>query len=199
MEGMIFTIGHSNHSLEIFLELLRQNGVETIVDTRSNPRSKYVPQFDAAALQRTLEAAGIGYIYTGRELGGRPDGAQFYDADGRVLYGKVAQADFFKKGLEGIARLETEGSGTRLALLCAEENPSVCHRRLLIARVLAERGVPVIHIRADGRVETEEQMAAQEAAAHEDAQLSLFEHAKVPEWKSIPSVLPKRQPSASSD
>ena len=86
-----------------------------------------------------------------------------------------------------------------MALLCAEENPSVCHRRLLIARVLAERGVPVSHIRGDGRVETEEQKAAEDAAAREDAQLSLFEHAKVPEWKSIPSVLPKRQPNASSD
>ena len=188
---MIFTIGHSNHTMEVFLRLLKANQVETIVDTRSNPRSKYVSWFDAAALQRTLEAAGFRYIYMGRELGGRPEGAQFYDSDGRVLYGKVAEADFFQKGLE---RLETG-----MALLCAEENPSVCHRRLLIARVLAERGIAISHIRGDGRVETEAQKAAEDAAAQQDAQLSLFEHAKVPEWKSIPSVLPKKQPSASSD
>src|SRR5258708_6481148 len=191
----LFTIGHSNHEIGVFLDLLRHNAVEAIVDTRSNPRSKYVPQYDAAALERALEAAGIGYIYMGRALGGRPEGSQFYDDDGRVLYGRVAEAAYF---LEGLRRLEADMRGTRVALLCAEENPSVCHRRLLIARVLRERGVAVSHIRGDGRVETEEQIAAEEAAAADDAQLSLFEHVKVPEWKSIPSVLPKKQQSGSS-
>jgi uncharacterized protein (DUF488 family) len=191
----LFTIGHSNHEIEVFLDLLRRHAIEAIVDTRSNPRSKYVPQYDRAALERTLEAAGIGYIHMGQALGGRPEGAHFYDEDGRVLYGQVAESPFF---LEGLQRLETEMRETRVALLCAEENPSVCHRRLLIARVLRERGVSVTHIRGDGRVETEEQIAAEEAAAADDAQLSLFEHAKVPEWKSIPSVLPKRQPNDSS-
>ena len=188
----LFTIGHSNHPIEVFLDLLKRHAIDAVVDARSSPRSKWVPQFDSAALQRTLQAEGIRYVYLGRELGGRPEGGQFYDEDGRVLYGKVAGAPFF---LDGLKRLSEETHDSRAALLCAEENPSVCHRRLLIARVLRERGIAVSHIRGDGREQPEDQLAAEEATARNDGQLSLFEFAKEPEWKSIPSVLPKRQPS----
>jgi uncharacterized protein (DUF488 family) len=195
MMETVFTIGHSNHSPEHFLALLEANGIRTVVDTRSNPRSKYNPQFDAGILARSLEKRGIRYVFMGRELGGRPTGDHFYDADGHVLYGRVAESPLFLEGLDTLARETKDGAA---AVLCSEEDPSVCHRRLLIARVLHERGVAIRHIRGDGSVQSESELQAAEAAEADEPQMALFEHTKVPEWKSIPSVLPKKQRSSSS-
>ena len=189
----VLTIGHSNHPLELFLGLLQEHQVEVVADTRSQPYSKYSPQYDQDALQAALGAAGIRYLYFGRELGGRPTGLEFYDGDGRVLYDRLAASPVFQEGLE---RLETSLRVFRVALACSEENPAVCHRRLLIGRVLGERGFDVQHIRADGRLQTEAELAREESG--DDSQLSLFEHDVVPEWKSIPSVLPKKRQSSSS-
>jgi uncharacterized protein (DUF488 family) len=190
LDRPVFTIGHSNHPFETFLGLLTEHHVEAVVDTRSYPRSKFAPQYDSAALSQALREQGVQYIYLGKELGGRPDGAQFYDEDGRVFYSRVAESSFFQRAL---ARLEKEIPRLRLVLLCSEENPSICHRRLLIARELREHGIAVHHIRADGTVESEEDLLAREAARSvEDAQLTLFEQSGTPKWKSIPSVLPKR-------
>jgi uncharacterized protein (DUF488 family) len=187
------TIGHSNHSIEVLLGLLTTHQVEIVVDTRSYPYSKYSPQFDQPALKDTLRTRDIRYLYLGKELGGRPDRAEFYDSEGHVLYDRVACSPFFQKGM---ARLE-KGLGTfRVALLCSEENPTGCHRRLLIGHVLAEHGVAVEHIRGNGRLQSEADLLREESA--DDAQFSLFEHTAAPQWKSILSVLPKKRLNSSS-
>jgi len=195
LQPTILTIGHSNHALDHFLALLEQHGVQVIVDARTQPYSKYSPQYDMEALRDTLTARGIRYLYMGKELGGRPAGDEFYDAEGHVLYARVAESEAFRQGLE---RLEKGLGKFRTALLCGEENPAGCHRRLLVTRVLGERGVAVEHIRGDGRLQAEAELAAEEARRDDDGQLALFEHAKIPEWKSIPSVSPKKRPSSSS-
>src|ERR1017187_9597294 len=134
------TIGHSNHPIEILLGLLKDHQVEIVVDTRSQPYSKYSPQFDREALKTALVAHDIRYIHMGKELGGRPTGAEFYDSEGHVLYDRVAGSRLFQ---EGLARLEKGLGEFRAALLCREENPAGCHRRLLIGRVLGEHGVAI--------------------------------------------------------
>jgi uncharacterized protein (DUF488 family) len=192
----MFTIGHSSHTINVFLRLLKHHDVEAVVDTRSYPQSRFAPQYDGVALRTSLRECGIGYIFLGKELGGRPVGTQFYDHDGRVLYAKVAASPLFQRGLE---RLDNGMRKLRLALLCSEENPSICHRRLLIARVLASRGVAVEHIRGDGSVQTEEELLKAESTdAAGLEQLRLFDHVKAPEWKSIPSVLPRKRQNSSS-
>jgi uncharacterized protein (DUF488 family) len=183
----ILTIGHSNHSLEHFLSLLRCHSVQVIADVRSHPYSTYASVFDQEALTKSLGAAGFQYVYLGNELGGRPHGNAYYDTDGRVLYGKVAESSAFQAGL---ARLENGLRQSVVAALCAEEDPAGCHRRLLVGRVLTRRGVLVEHIRGDGRLQTEEQLEA--------AQLSLFDGMETSAWKSIPSVSLKRRQSSSS-
>src|SRR5579864_2883090 len=97
------TIGHSNHSLDILLVLLKDHKVEIVVDTRSQPYSKYSPHFDQEALKTALAGSGIRYLYMGKELGGRPTGTEFYDSEGRVLYDRLAASALFQ---EGLARLE---------------------------------------------------------------------------------------------
>jgi uncharacterized protein (DUF488 family) len=160
VEQRIFTIGHSNHPLDKFLSLLKAHGVEVLVDIRSHPYSKHAPHFDSRNLKAGVANAGMKYLFLGKELGGRPQGEEFYDAEGYVLYSRVAEAPFF---LEGISRLETGIQQYRVAIMRSEENPVGCHRRLLVGRVLAGRGAVIYHIRGNGRVQTEAELTSEEA------------------------------------
>jgi uncharacterized protein (DUF488 family) len=189
-ELRVLTIGHSNHTTEHFLGLLKSHDIQVVVDTRSQPHSKYSKQFDQTELKQVLTRAGIRYLYLGRELGGRPEGEEFYDESGHVLYDRVAETPQFQ---EGLSRLERGINEYHVAMLCAEEKPATCHRRLLVGRVLRGRGIRVEHIRGDGRIQTEEEVAAE--TSPNQNQLALFEKAEVEPWKSIPSVLRKRRPS----
>lgn len=152
-----FTIGHSSHTTERFLGLLHQHEIEVVVDTRSAPYSRFVPHFNREVLKQALKAAGIRYLWMGNILGGRPQDASCYDEHGHVFYNRVAELPAFR---EGIARIERGAAQYRIALLCAEENPSHCHRRLLITRVLTARGNNVLHIRGDGTVLDEAELAS---------------------------------------
>src|SRR5205823_3205813 len=96
---VIYTVGHSNHALENFLGLLTTHRIGLLVDTRSQPYSKYTPHFNGDPLAAACKAGGIDYSFLGKELGGRPSGAEFYDSEGRVLYDKLAQSPLFKRGI----------------------------------------------------------------------------------------------------
>ena len=184
----IYTIGHSNHGLPEFLALLARQRIEVLVDVRSRPYSRYTPHFAAQALQAAVTGAGCRYLFLGRELGGRPEGAEYYDDSGRVDYARVARSSLFRAGID---RLHAGVARYRVALLCAEEDPTGCHRRRLVGRVLAEEGVAVLHIRGDTTINSEAEIAAAEAPAAPTNQLSLFGEMEKPvEWKSIRSVLP---------
>jgi uncharacterized protein (DUF488 family) len=100
----VFTIGHSNHAPEDFLSLLKEQGVQVIADVRSQPYSKYATQFDQGPLKLAVQEAGVRYLYLGRELGGRPDGDEFYDSDGHFLYDRVAATSLFQEGLSRLER-----------------------------------------------------------------------------------------------
>jgi uncharacterized protein (DUF488 family) len=183
----VFTIGHSNHSAERFFGLLEGYRVEVVVDTRSHPYSRHAPRFNARALEAALSKYGIGYLFLGGELGGRPEGDEFYDGDGRVDYALVGCSGPF---LDGISRLEEEIQARTVALLCSEENPARCHRRLLVGRALEERGIALRHIRGDGNVLTEEEMNGGHPV--------LFPESEASPRKSIRSVSRKRRRPSSS-
>jgi uncharacterized protein (DUF488 family) len=152
-----------------FLGLLRQHGIEAVADVRTVPRSRYVPHFNAGQLREALARCAIGYLPFGQELGGRPAGDEFYDQEGHVLYGRLAASPLFQTGLD---RVLAGAQTSRVALLCSEEDPSRCHRHLVIGRVLRDRGVAVSHIRRDGRIETEADLAARDIS--ENPQGTLF-------------------------
>jgi uncharacterized protein (DUF488 family) len=190
-----FTLGHSNHDLSAWLALLRQHGVEVVVDTRSSPYSKYVPQFDKELMQRSLEEAGIRYLFLGAELGGRPANPAYYDAKGRVLYSRLRNDALFQAA---IARLESGMERFRVALVCGEEDPAHCHRRLLIGRVLTERGHTMRHIRGDGSLESDETVSAEAGKPLVGTQPALFAELDEDQWRSTASVLPKKAPESFS-
>jgi len=145
----VLTIGHSTHSLEAFLKLLQRHDVSAVADVRSVPYSRFNPQYNRESLTEALEAAGIRYVYLGRELGGRRDDPACYE-DGRLRYDRVAATTSFKSGLVRVVRGIAKH---RIALMCAEKEPLDCHRTLLVSRALDELGIDVAHIHADGQLE----------------------------------------------
>ena len=147
--GTVLTIGHSTHALEAFVALLQRHHVTAVVDVRSAPYSRFNPQFNRDSLADALDAQGIRYVYLGDSLGGRSGDPACYE-DGRIRYDRVATTESFKRGL---ARVVHGAAKHRIALMCAEKEPLDCHRTLLVARALDERGVDVAHIHAGGGLE----------------------------------------------
>jgi uncharacterized protein (DUF488 family) len=135
----IKTIGHSNHPIERFVDLLRAGGVNVLVDVRSTPWSRRFPQFGKDRLAKTLAEAGIDYLHEGAALGGKPEAGGSYDD-------LAARPDF----VEALDRVTAHASRTVLCLMCAEKDPLDCHRTVLVSRRLAERGVAIDHLLADG-------------------------------------------------
>ena len=138
---MIKTIGHSNHPIERFLGLLTAAGVKLLIDVRSMPYSRRFPQFGRERLVKTLANAGVDYVWEGAALGGMPGKGGDYD--------ELASRPAFKQALD---RVIERGRDTTLCLMCAEKEPLDCHRTVLVSRRLAERGVAIEHLLADGTV-----------------------------------------------
>jgi|KBSSwiStaDraftv2_1062776.scaffolds.fasta_scaffold602770_2 uncharacterized protein (DUF488 family) len=161
----ILTIGHSNHTLERFLALLRGAEVEMLIDVRSMPASRRLPHFNKAALARALADAGIDYAWLGESLGGRPRGQRHVAID----YDEIASRASFARGLDEVLAI---GAEKRSALMCAEREPLSCHRTVLVGRRLAERGAELAHIHADGHIEghgaVEQRLLALHGAAEPD-------------------------------
>jgi len=191
-ETRIMSIGHSNHTLDVFIALLTQHRVGVLVDVRSRPHAKYATHFDQQSLREAVVAASVKYLYMGRELGGQPDDASFYDADGHVIYTRLAESPRFIEGIERLARGAREH---RVAIMCSEEDPASCHRRLLIGHALAARGIALDHIRGDGRLQTEAELVLDETGGQGD----LFAGQEdVDLWTRSTQSVSRRKPLSSS-
>ena len=148
-EPTIFTIGHSIHPIERFLDLLEMNGITAVADVRSSPFSRHNPQFNKDMLPQDLKQRDIAYVFVGKELGARSDDSSCYER-GKIRYGRLADTSIFKAGIE---RVLSGARKYRVALMCAEKEPLDCHRTLLVSRALEQRGVSILHILADGSTE----------------------------------------------
>ncbi len=167
MKPELFTIGHSNHSWEQFLELLRMHEIQAVVDVRSSPFSARLPQFNRAPLNSGLRTAGIRYVFLGEELGARRSERACY-VDGCARYDRIAKTPAFLSGLE---RVISGARQFRTALMCAEKDPLECHRTILVCRHLRD-AVQIRHIRSEGSLESQEEaearLMAEEGIAPED-------------------------------
>ncbi len=155
----LFTLGHSAHPIAKIIRLLQAAGVEILVDVRSMPYSRFHPQFNKARLEASLADAGIRYHWLGEALGGRPADPTCYPPDQypprkgephpRPIWERVMEKPWFQAGIDRLLDIAAEG---RTAILCSEENPANCHRRLLIAEYLnrTHPEITVIHLRGDG-------------------------------------------------
>ncbi len=142
----IFTIGHSNHPIDSFIDMLKVAEIDAVADVRSVPYSKRHPQYGKDELAARLKGEGIAYVFLGKELGARPDDPNCY-VDGCVVYDRIAATSAFD---EGLRRVEEGAPRLRIALMCAEREPLDCHRTLLVSRHLIRRSVSIRHIPVDG-------------------------------------------------
>jgi uncharacterized protein (DUF488 family) len=156
----VLSIGHSNIPAQRFVALLKAAGAGAVADVRSVPLSRHFPWFSKNNLAALLAAEGIAYLPMGHTLGGRPRDERLY-RDGVADYEAMASRQEFRAGLD---QLQDAASRSRLCLMCAEREPLDCHRFLLVARRLAERGLAIGHILHDGTIEphaaTEERLLA---------------------------------------
>ena len=146
MTVTVLTIGHSNHTTDVFASLLRQQQVEVLVDVRSIPYSRFNPQFNRETLSGTLQTASFEYVYMGDTLGGRIDG--IWPKDRYRGYREASKSDAFQSGLTALIETAERAVTT---IMCAEKDPLDCHRTFLVARALEERGVQVTHVLSDGQ------------------------------------------------
>jgi uncharacterized protein (DUF488 family) len=151
---VVWTVGHSNMSIERFLELLRAHKIELLVDVRTTPYSRHWPQFSREALARGAQAGGIAYHFLGRELGGKPDDPALRGPHGLPDYDAIAATPLYQ---EGIKRLTDLARVRRTAFMCSEGDPAQCHRERLVARTLRAQGWQVRHILTDGTIQQEAQ------------------------------------------
>jgi len=151
----LYTVGHSIHSLPRFIELLKGHRVTAVCDVRSAPYSRLHPHFNREPLREELKLHRIAYVFLGEELGGRSSDRSCYDAEGRVRYGRIADTDAFRQGL---ARVREGIETYRIALMCAEKDPLICHRAVLICRHLRDdTDLSILHILDDGQTERHEE------------------------------------------
>lgn len=143
----IFTIGHSNYSIDRLIDMLRYFNIDCVVDVRGTPYSKYNVQFDKETIRYSLTKAGFIYIYMAKELAAKRLNKISYNDEGYADFEKVIHEDDFKKGVErlrGGCR-----KGYKIAILGAMQDPIRCHRSILVGRALREHGFNVKHMLDD--------------------------------------------------
>ena len=153
MNKTLLTIGHSNHGLNDFMNLLSTNKIELVIDVRSAPYSKIYPHFNRESLESSLTKNSIKYLFLGDSVGGRSNSIDDY-SNGRVVYKKLAEK---KEYISSINLIISLSSQHKAVLMCSEKEPLECHRTLLISRSIEASKVKVLHIHRNGKIESHEE------------------------------------------
>jgi uncharacterized protein (DUF488 family) len=177
----VFTIGHSRHETEFFLDLLRQHGVSCVIDVRSTPYSQIAPQFNKPALAKLLRAHNLLYAHFAHEFGARYTDSALLDADGVVDFAKVRVTEAFRQGMQRLRSAIEQGY--TVALMCSEANPFDCHRFAMISYQLVREGFTVRHILKDASLLDNPQLEEQLLKKYQRKlpQNTLFETGITPE------------------
>lgn len=150
MRNTVYTIGHSNHPIDEFVDILKKNDINCVCDARSQPYSKFVSQYNKDFLKEKLKQNNIVYLEFGKEFGARRIDQNLL-TNGKVDFSKVSKDSTFLGGIERIKKgLE---KGYRIALMCAEKDPIECHRNILVARNIQKLGIEIVHILDNGSQE----------------------------------------------
>ena len=147
---MLYTIGHTNHSHEDFLELLLAHQIEYLLDVRSTPFSQFTSQFNKDIIADFLKKNGINYNHMGKYFGARPMDRSLYTDKGYLDFDKARESDDFKKGMDNV--ILGLNKGYNIALMCTEKDPFDCHRAIMVSRGFDLKGIEVNHILPDGKL-----------------------------------------------
>jgi uncharacterized protein (DUF488 family) len=151
---IIYTIGHSTHRIEYFLDLLKHYNVNCVIDVRSMPTSRFNPQYNKKSLTISLSSNVVEYVHFGDAFGARQTDPRLLDRSGRVDFEKVRNTEKFK---DAISRLNRESAaGNTIALMCSEAEPLSCHRFVMIS--VALKDFEVRHILKDKSIASQQEL-----------------------------------------
>src|SRR5690606_12287103 len=151
MSLLVYTIGHSQREMDEFLRLLRMHQIEQLIDVRTLPGSRRVPQFNSDSLRTSLHAEGIAYRHM-KSLGGlRKPAKNSVRNDGWRNASFRGFADYMqtREFADALNELAVLASHKRTALMCAEAVPWRCHRSLIADALLVRHSATVQHIISD--------------------------------------------------
>lgn len=169
MEDTVYSIGHGNKPFESFVNELKSFGIQYLIDIRSKPYSKWNPDFSQIPLQSNLKSSHIIYVYMGDVLGGLPSDRDCY-TNNHVDYDKLSQKKFFQEGLNRIVTANSKN--IKVALMCSESNPAMCHRSKLIGQELLKKGIHIHHIIGEKKELSQEEVMLM--ATGGDGMIDLF-------------------------
>lgn len=156
---IIYTVGHSTHQIEYFLELLKAYSITCLIDVRSVAASSYNPQYNKEPFSNFLKNNGITYFHFAEEFGARHTDPDLLDDDGKVDFEKVRKSWLFKNGVERVwLGLD---KGFVIALMCSEGEPFDCHRFSMISIALEKDGFDVQHILKDKTLKSNDELEKQ--------------------------------------
>jgi len=156
IDRTLYTIGHSKHSKQYFLKLLRLNMINCIVDVRSTPFSKFSPQFNKDELKQFLNNSGVYYIHMGEEFGARQKDKKLYTTEGYLDFEKTAKSKQFIKGVDRISK--GIDKGLKIAFMCTEKDPIDCHRNILVANEFYKNNYNIENILENGNHEDQKHL-----------------------------------------
>lgn len=159
MKNKIYTVGHSTHEINYFIELIKSFAINCIIDVRSVAASAYNPQFNKEPLSNCLKNNGIVYMHFAEEFGARHTDPDLLDDEGKVDFDKVRKTYLFKRGVERLWKGVEKGF--KISLMCSEGEPFDCHRFSMISKALQKEGFEVYHILKDKSLKTNAQLEKQ--------------------------------------
>lgn len=150
----IFTLGHYNYDIDIFVSILADYDISTVVDVRSYPFSKRNIQYRKDTMSYLLHNRGIKYVFLGDKLGGMSEDESLF-TEGILDYKKVTSTEKFKSGIDILSNV---ASSCIVSIVCTEQDPLRCHRFGMISPVLRDLGFQVNHILGKGHVKTQDEL-----------------------------------------
>ncbi len=159
MANIIYTVGHSTHEIDYFIELIKNFSINCIIDVRSIAASTHNPQFNKEFLSESLKKSDVLYIHMPKEFGARHTDINLLDDEGKVDFDKVRKSYHFKSGIERLRK--GIDKGFKIALMCSEKEPFDCHRFSMISVALEKDGFEVNHILKDKTLKTNAQLENQ--------------------------------------
>lgn len=144
MNDVLYTIGHSQHKIEYFIEMLKVYKINYVLDVRSTPYSQFASDYNKENIKRVLSNVGIQYVFMGRYFGARQEDRNLYTGEGYLDFEKTRRGIPFQAGVQNV--MKGVQLGNKIAFMCTEKDPIECHRAIMVARTFYENGLDVQHI-----------------------------------------------------
>ena len=167
----LYTIGYCRYSPESFLDTMRKHDIGAVVDVRANPYSRTFSFYNQESINKFLRINSIYYLSFAKEFGGRPKDPGLY-TDDKLDPEKFVASENFKRGTKRLA----EGLGKfNVCLMCAQKDPIICHRAILVSHQfrMLYPDVKIIHITPE-KLETQAELDRRVLAKFHKGQAKLL-------------------------